>query len=132
MPAPDSSRALVSQWTDAWLLAGVRTPFIDYTQAFALVSPIDLGIKAAREVFARSGLPPADVGTVIASSMAQTSLRRISAAPAHRRVCRRADGSAGPPGAASVRVWHRDHRTGRGYAACSGAHRSRSASVRNR
>ncbi|MEP7245033.1 MAG: thiolase family protein [Gammaproteobacteria bacterium] len=73
MPATDSSRALVSQWKDAWLLAGVRTPFIDYTQAFSRVSPIDLGIKAAREVFARSGLSPGDVGTVIASSMAQVS-----------------------------------------------------------
>jgi acetyl-CoA C-acetyltransferase len=73
MPATDSSRALVSQWQDAWLLAGVRTPFIDYTQAFGLVSPIDLGIKAAREVFSRSGLSPGDVGTVIASSMAQVS-----------------------------------------------------------
>jgi acetyl-CoA C-acetyltransferase len=73
MPGPDSSRALVSQWRDAWLLAGVRTPFVDYSQAFGLVSPIDLGIKAAREVFARSGLPPAEVGTVIASSMAQVS-----------------------------------------------------------
>jgi len=73
MPATDSSRALVSQWKDAWLLAGVRTPFIDYTQAFSLVSPIDLGIKAAREVFSRSGLSPGDVGTVIASSMAQVT-----------------------------------------------------------
>ena len=66
-------RALVSQWNDAWLLAGVRTPFVDYTQAFSRISPIDLGIKAAREVFARSGLSPGDVGTVIAASMAQTS-----------------------------------------------------------
>jgi acetyl-CoA C-acetyltransferase len=56
-----------------WLLAGTRTPFIDYAQTFALVSPIDLGIKVAREVFARSGIQPADVGTVIASSMAQAS-----------------------------------------------------------
>ena len=54
--SPDSSRALVSQWPDAWLLAGVRTPFIDYAQTFGLISPIDLGIKAAREVFARSGV----------------------------------------------------------------------------
>jgi acetyl-CoA C-acetyltransferase len=73
MPHIDSSRALVAQWPDAWLIAGVRTPFIDYMQAFALVSPIDLGIKAAREVLARAGIAPGDVGTVIASSMAQTS-----------------------------------------------------------
>jgi len=73
MPATDLSRALVSQWKDAWLLAGVRTPFVDYTQAFSLVSPTDLGIKAAREVFARSGVSAGEVGTVIASCMAQTS-----------------------------------------------------------
>ena len=41
---------------DAWLLDGVRTPFADYNGALAQVSPIDLGIKAAREVFARSGV----------------------------------------------------------------------------
>jgi acetyl-CoA C-acetyltransferase len=73
MSQTDPSRALVSRWPDAWLLGGVRTPFIDYTQAFALVSPIDLGIKAAREALARVGVAPGDVGTVITSSMAQTS-----------------------------------------------------------
>ena len=73
MPATDSSRALVSRFQDAWLLAGVRTPFVDYTQSLSLASPIDLGIKAAREVLARSGAPAADVGTVITASMAQTS-----------------------------------------------------------
>jgi acetyl-CoA C-acetyltransferase len=73
MPANDLSRALVSKFHDAWLLAGVRTPFVDYTQAFSLVSPIDLGIKAAREVLARAGASAAEVGTVIASSMAQVS-----------------------------------------------------------
>ena len=73
MPHTEPSRALISEWPDAWLLAGVRTPFVDYTQAFALISPIDLGIKAAREVLDRSGISPGDVGTVIASSMAQTS-----------------------------------------------------------
>ena len=41
---------------DAWLLDGVRTPFADYNGALANVSPTDLGIKAAREVFARSGV----------------------------------------------------------------------------
>jgi acetyl-CoA C-acetyltransferase len=58
---------------DAWLIAGVRTPFVDYNGALAQASPIDLGIKVAREVFARSGVSPCDVGTVIAGSMAQAS-----------------------------------------------------------
>jgi acetyl-CoA C-acetyltransferase len=73
MPSHDLSRALVSRWQDAWLLAGVRTPFVDYTQSLSLASPIDLGIKVAREVFARSGASAGDVGTVITASMAQTS-----------------------------------------------------------
>jgi acetyl-CoA C-acetyltransferase len=73
MAHPDPARALVATWSDAWLLAGVRTPFVDYTQVFSLVSPIDLGIKVAREVFARSGVPAVDVGTVIAGSVAQAS-----------------------------------------------------------
>jgi len=58
---------------DAWLLGGVRTPFVDYNGALAQASPIDLGIKVARDVFARTGVSPRDVGTVIAGSMAQAS-----------------------------------------------------------
>jgi acetyl-CoA C-acetyltransferase len=73
MTPNQASKALVARWPDAWLLAGVRTPFVDYTQALSAVSPIDLGIKVAREVIARSGVPVSDVGTVIAGSMAQAS-----------------------------------------------------------
>ena len=64
---------LTASWSDIWLLDGVRTPFADYSGALATVSPTDLGIKAAREVFARSGAPPQDVGAVITGSMAQAS-----------------------------------------------------------
>ncbi|MCI0435147.1 MAG: thiolase family protein [Gemmatimonadetes bacterium] len=63
----------MARWPDAWLLAGVRTPFVDYVQSLALVSPIDLGIKVAREALARSGIPATETGTVIAGSMAQAS-----------------------------------------------------------
>jgi acetyl-CoA C-acetyltransferase len=73
MIAASESRALVARWSDAWLLGGVRTPFVDFAQAASLVSPIDLGIKAAREAFARVEVPPGDTGTVIAGSMAQAS-----------------------------------------------------------
>src|SRR6266567_104148 len=59
------SKALTASWQDVWLLDGVRTPFVDYNGGLAAISPIDLGIKAAREVFARSGALPEDVGTVI-------------------------------------------------------------------
>src|SRR6516165_7487694 len=65
--------ALTASWGDVWLLDGVRTPFADYNGGLARVSPTDLGIKAAREVFARSGVSPRDVGAVITGSMAQAS-----------------------------------------------------------
>src|SRR5271170_7964077 len=62
-----------SAYKDTWLLDGVRTPFADYNGVLGLVSPIDLGIKAARAVFERTGISPADVGSVIAGSVAQAS-----------------------------------------------------------
>ena len=64
---------LGATYEDAWLLDDVRTPFADYNGALARVSPIDLGIKVAREALARSSAAPADVGTVIAGNMAQAS-----------------------------------------------------------
>ena len=67
------AQGLGTQWNDAWLLDGVRTPFTDYTGALAGVSPIDLGIKAARAVLAHADVPADDVGTVIAGNMAQAS-----------------------------------------------------------
>ena len=65
--------ALTAKWDDVWLLDGMRTPFVDYNGALAAISPIDLGIKAARAVFAHSGAAPEDVGTVITGNMAQAS-----------------------------------------------------------
>src|SRR5215471_11708973 len=67
------SKALTASWEDVWLVDGVRTPFVDYNGALAQISPIDLGIKAAREVFARAKVSPEDVGTVITGNMAQAS-----------------------------------------------------------
>ncbi len=63
----------ISSYKDIWLLDGVRTPFADYNGILGLVSPIDLGIKAARAAFERSGISPEDVGSVIAGSVAQAS-----------------------------------------------------------
>ena len=68
-----SSKGLISQYDNVWILDGVRTPFADYNTVLGTVSPIDLGIKVAREVFRRSTVSPRDVGTVIAGSMAQAS-----------------------------------------------------------
>jgi acetyl-CoA C-acetyltransferase len=66
-------KALLSHYDDVFLLDGVRTPFVEYNTALGLVSPTDLGIKAAREVFRRSNVPPADVDIVVAGNMAQAS-----------------------------------------------------------
>jgi acetyl-CoA C-acetyltransferase len=73
MAAKTQSSALVSAYDDIWLIDGVRTPFADYNGVFGLVSPTDLGIKVAREIFKRTQLPPGDVGSVIAGNMAQAS-----------------------------------------------------------
>jgi len=67
------AKGLVSQYDDVYLVDGVRTPFADYNTVLGLVSPIDLGIKVAREVFKRSGVLPQDVDTVVAGSVAQAS-----------------------------------------------------------
>jgi acetyl-CoA C-acetyltransferase len=56
---------------DAWLVDGVRTPLVDYCGALGAVSPTDMGIKVARAVLERAGIPAADVDSVITGSMAQ-------------------------------------------------------------
>ena len=67
------SKALRLTFDDAWLLGGARTPFVDYRGALAEISPIDLGIKAARAAIERTGVKASDIGTTIAGSMAQAS-----------------------------------------------------------
>jgi acetyl-CoA C-acetyltransferase len=61
------------RYDDVWLLDGIRTPFVDYGTILGLVSPTDLGIKAARAIFQRSGVSPKDVNLVVAGNMAQAS-----------------------------------------------------------
>ncbi len=74
---PDWSRyaagAMVETFADATLLAGARTPFVDFNGALALISPTDLGIHAARAALARSGIDPARLGTTIAGNCIQAS-----------------------------------------------------------
>ena len=65
--------ALTCSWTGVVLAGGARTPFVDYNGALALVSPIDMGIKAGREALKKAGVPGSDIGTVICGSMAQAS-----------------------------------------------------------
>ena len=64
---------LRTRFEDAYLLNGVRTPFVDYRGDLAPVSPIDLGIKVAREVISRTGVDAADIDTTIAGCMAPGS-----------------------------------------------------------
>jgi len=67
------SHALIARYDDIWLLGGARTPFADYSSVLSGVSPTDLGIHAARALFERLGVPAADVGTVVAGNVAQSS-----------------------------------------------------------
>jgi acetyl-CoA C-acetyltransferase len=67
------TKALLSSYDNVWLLDGVRTPFIEYNTALGVVSPTDLGIKAAREVFRKSEISPKDVDIVVAGCVAQAS-----------------------------------------------------------
>lgn len=65
------AKALVTRYPAVYLVAGARTPFADYNGVLRDVNPIDLGIHAARSLFARSGVDPTAVGSVIAGNMAQ-------------------------------------------------------------
>ncbi len=55
---------------DVHILAGCRTPMVDYMGAFAEANPIDLGIFAARALLARAGVDAARVDSVISGNMA--------------------------------------------------------------
>ncbi|MCD7059009.1 thiolase family protein [Pelagibacterium xiamenense] len=68
-----ASHGLHAKFENAYLIDGARTPFVDYRGALSMISPIDLGIKSARAAIAKAGVPPEDVGTTIAGSMAQAS-----------------------------------------------------------
>jgi len=64
------SKGLYQAFDDVWIVDGVRTPMVDYCGAFASVSPTDMGIKVAREIFARTGIAATDVDSVLAGNMA--------------------------------------------------------------
>ncbi len=67
------TRAQTMSYDDIWLVAGVRTPFADYMSLLSGVSATDLGIYAAGALFERSGVPAAEVDSVIAGNVAQSS-----------------------------------------------------------
>jgi acetyl-CoA C-acetyltransferase len=63
-------KGFFNAFNDVWMLDGVRTPMVDYCGALGHISPTDLGIKAAREVLKRAGVPADHIGSVIAGNMA--------------------------------------------------------------
>ena len=63
-------KGFISLFKDVWMLDGVRTPMVDYCGALGHISPTDLGIKTARAVLLRSGVPAEHIESVIAGNMA--------------------------------------------------------------
>jgi acetyl-CoA acetyltransferase family protein len=58
---------------DLVLVDGVRTPMAEYNGSFAEVSAIDLGAHAARALFERTGVDPAEIDHVVVGNALQTS-----------------------------------------------------------
>ena len=90
----NTTAGLTASWSDIWLLDGVRTPFADYNGALAAVSPTDLGIKAAREVFAHAGRRAAGRRRRHHRLDGAGELRHLLPAAPHRALFGRADRDA--------------------------------------
>ena len=71
--AESEAHALTQTYDDIYLVAGQRTPFADYNGVLRDIAPTDLGIAAARALFATSNIPASEVNTLIAGNMAQAS-----------------------------------------------------------
>lgn len=71
--AEAEANALSTSYDDVWLVAGQRTPFVDFNGLLRDVSPTDLGICAARSLFETSGIPATEVNATFAGNMAQAS-----------------------------------------------------------
>ncbi|MDP3131311.1 MAG: thiolase family protein [Burkholderiaceae bacterium] len=65
-----TSKGFFNAFNDVWMLDGVRTPMVDYCGAFSQLSPTDMGIKVARDILKRTGVPATDIGSVITGNMA--------------------------------------------------------------
>jgi acetyl-CoA C-acetyltransferase len=63
-------KGFFTRYDDIWMLDGVRTPMADYCGAFSRISPTDMGIKVAREILKRTGVPGGDIGSVLTGNMA--------------------------------------------------------------
>ncbi len=58
---------------DLVLVDGVRTPMAEYNGSFADLSAIDLGAHAARALFERTGIAPAEIDQAFVGNALQTS-----------------------------------------------------------
>lgn len=58
---------------DLVLVDGVRTPMAEYNGSFADISAIDLGAHAARALFERTGIDPAEIDHTVVGNALQTS-----------------------------------------------------------
>jgi acetyl-CoA acetyltransferase family protein len=58
---------------DLVLVDGVRTPMAEYNGSFAEISAIDLGAHAARALFERTGIAPAEIDQAFVGNALQTS-----------------------------------------------------------
>jgi acetyl-CoA acetyltransferase family protein len=58
---------------DLVLLDGVRTPMAEFNESFAEISAIDLGAHAARALFERAGVDPAEIDHTVVGNALQTS-----------------------------------------------------------
>jgi acetyl-CoA C-acetyltransferase len=65
-----TAKGFFNAFKDVWILDGVRTPMVDYCGALGHVSPTDMGIKVAREILKRSGVPAEHINSVITGNMA--------------------------------------------------------------
>jgi acetyl-CoA acetyltransferase family protein len=63
----------VTATRDLVLLDGVRTPMAEFNESFAEVSAIDLAAHAARALFERSGVDPAEIDHTVVGNALQTS-----------------------------------------------------------
>ncbi len=65
------------QVTDLVLVDGVRTPMAEFNGSFADLTAIDLGVLAAKALFERTGVDPAEVHHTVVGNALQTSADAI-------------------------------------------------------
>src|SRR5882724_5881352 len=82
---------------DLVLVDGVRTPMAEYNGSFAEISAIDLGAHAARALFERTGIAPAEIDQTFVGSALQTSTDAFRAPPRVPPRAGRRRGAPAPP-----------------------------------